>query len=289
MTPPLCIHFQVMLRCDSILPESITGKVVNLLICGCHVVKCLGCSFFCWVHSIEVSHDSEKWFHFLDAYLSYYNRPLVERKCYKLSFLFQQRSAGFVSKNLNLAMNEFSHIFLVLNFRRLRHEALHFGDEKSHESLQSELTRTRNGPFLEELQLVQQRSSVVVFFGGPNSRPVGREVTAPMLVVSLVRESRNPKMALKHSGGQDLFHKLPRLKKPIIWGDQTWCQSRVVLKDFPSGSALLFWVGDTMTLVQNMQWCMFLLFQKNENEKPFEEIYLTRCCWKKSCTTWNVW
>eukprot|EP00434_Breviolum_minutum_P031026 symbB.v1.2.027443.t1/scaffold2818.1/size74726/2 len=40
---------------------------------------------------------------------------------------------------------------------RLRHEALHFGDEKSHESLQSELTRTRNGPFLEELQLVQQR------------------------------------------------------------------------------------------------------------------------------------
>ena len=32
--------------CDSILPESITGKAVNLLICGCHVVKCLGCSFF---------------------------------------------------------------------------------------------------------------------------------------------------------------------------------------------------------------------------------------------------
>ena len=53
------------------------------------------------------------------------------------------------------------HILLVLNFRRLRHEALHFGDEKSHESLQSELTRTRNGPFLEELQLVQQRSSVL--------------------------------------------------------------------------------------------------------------------------------
>lgn len=139
----------------------------------------LGLFVFCWVHSIEVSHDSEKWFHFLDAYLSYYNRPLVERKCYKLSFLFQQRSAGFVSKNLNLAMNEFSHIFLVLNFRRLRHEALHFGDEKSHESLQSELTRTRNGPFLEELQLVQQRSSVVVFLGGPNSRPVGGGKSPP--------------------------------------------------------------------------------------------------------------
>lgn len=74
-------------------------------------------------------------------------------------------------------MNEFRHIILVLNFRRLRHEALHFGDEKSHESLQSELTRTRNGPFLEELQLVQQRSSVVVFLA--TKLPPGWEGSHP--------------------------------------------------------------------------------------------------------------
>mgnify|MGYP002804706574 CR=1 FL=1 len=59
------------------------------------------------------------------------------------------RSQSLQSLPTSLGSNE--------KLERLRHEALHFGDEKSHESLQSELTRTRNGPFLEELQLVQQR------------------------------------------------------------------------------------------------------------------------------------